>query len=260
MSLFYTTDEAFDTAVTSTHKELPLILCEGDSWFAYPDPTIGNIPFRINRMGDYNILNLASSGDEALRMLSGRQKKRLAYCLDGYDFNMLFFSGGGNDIVGEHLPDLLVEKTGKRSWERCINKKALKERIGKIRGAYDELVGLRDKHCPGCPIVTHDYDYPIPGDAGVCGLGPWLKPAMVDKGITDADDQRRIATYLIVSLTDMQRSLAAHSNGSVVFVKTSGTLNDDEWANEIHPNVAGFRKIASKFWPLLEERFPDYTS
>lgn len=260
MSIFFTTDEAFDTAVTSTHKELPLILCEGDSWFAYPDPAIGNIPFRIDRMGDYNILNLASSGDEALNMLSGRQKKQLEHCLGSYEFDMLMFSGGGNDIVGDNLAPLLLKKTARRNWDKCINKKALADRIRMIRDAYRELMAIRDRLRPSCIIVTHDYDYPIPSDAGVCGLGPWLKPCMEKKGITDADDQRRIATYLIVSLTDMQRDLAARSNGSVIFVKTSGTLSDNEWANEIHPNVAGFRKIAAKFWPVLEDRFPEYTA
>lgn len=260
MTVYFTTDAAFDEAVTSIYKDRPLILCEGDSWFAYPDPTIGNVPFRIDRMGDYNILNLAASGDEAVNMLSPRQRAQLEHCLGDYAFDMLLFSGGGNDIVAEHLPPLLRRKTAARDWLGCIDQPALAARIAEVRAAYEQLIEIRDRLRPDCVIVTHDYDYPVPSDTGVCGLGPWMKPAMVAKGITQARDQRRIARHLIEQLTAMQQDLAAASGGSVVFVKTSGTLAAGEWANEIHPNVTGFRKIASCYWDVLEQQFPDYTA
>ena len=50
------------------------ILAEGDSWFAIP--TAKHLIKQINKIGQFNILNLASSGDEAMGMMTWKQKKK----------------------------------------------------------------------------------------------------------------------------------------------------------------------------------------
>ena len=47
--------------------------------------------------------------------------------------------------------------------------------------------------------------------------------------------------------------IAAASSRRVVFVDSRGTLTlSAQWANELHPSPAGFKKIATKAWePLL---------
>ena len=49
-------------------------------------------------------------------------------------------------------------------------------------------------------------------------------------------------------------AIAAASGGRVVFVDSRGTLTrSSQWANELHPTPAGFKKIADAAWgpPLV---------
>ncbi len=81
------------------------VFAEGDSWFDYPPFLFkgGIIPRLESRLG-VPILNLAKAGDEVRFMLGVEQRMRLAECLTegcpaGGPWDVLLFSGGGNDIV-----------------------------------------------------------------------------------------------------------------------------------------------------------------
>jgi hypothetical protein len=39
---------------------------------------------------------------------------------------------------------------------------------------------------------------------------------------------------------------------NLVVVDTRGTLGPDDWANELHPTMAGFEKIAKHWEPTLK--------
>ena len=96
-------------------------------------------------------------------------------------------------------------------------------------------------------IVTHSYDFPVPSDVGVCGLGPWLKPSLDYCGWTNPADQFNIVRTVMEAFnTRMQRIEARQQDAGRPFlhVNTQGTLNAGDWANEIHPNGVGFTKIA----------------
>ncbi len=62
------------------------IVAEGDSWFAYPRKWLAlgadinivhHVEDNILRTNTTNLLRLASNGDEAVAMMSGKQKERL---------------------------------------------------------------------------------------------------------------------------------------------------------------------------------------
>ena len=81
------------------------IFAEGDSWFDYPVPFFGGgiIPRLEHRLG-VPILNLAKAGDEVRYMLGVEERTLLAEqlsagCPAGGPWDVLLFSGGGNDIV-----------------------------------------------------------------------------------------------------------------------------------------------------------------
>ena len=81
------------------------VLAEGDSWFDYPVPFFGGgiIPRLQNKLG-VPILNLAKAGDEVRYMLGVEERKLIARhlqdgCPAGGSWDVLLFSGGGNDIV-----------------------------------------------------------------------------------------------------------------------------------------------------------------
>ena len=81
------------------------IFAEGDSWFDYPVPFFGGgiIPRLEDRLG-VPILNLAKAGDEVRYMLGVEERATLTEHLTdgspaGGPWDVLLFSGGGNDIV-----------------------------------------------------------------------------------------------------------------------------------------------------------------
>jgi len=234
----------------------PAIITEGDSWFDYPK---GNIIDCIQRSNDprFNILRLENNGDEMMELMSGKQKHGIASLLQEFSgkVDFLLYSGGGNDIVGKwDMEFFLKQKTPNMSWEQCIQKQRFNRKIAQVRSAWLDLLALRDDHSPNTVIITHGYDYPIPRNEGFTLLnfrlvGPWMWPAMVDKGITDPQDQRAIAKWMIGNLSAMLQDLTSDPKTGQKFIAidTPGTVTDDEWADEIHPNKDGFKKIADRF-------------
>lgn len=172
-------------------SERPRLLIEGDSWVSTPHTE--NLAQQVNRRSDLAILNIASPGDEAVTMLSGNQRTKLREALrdDDYDFPALLFSAGGNDIVGQDLYELLHDLPPGAPWQEAVNEERLQRRVEQVRLAYLNLIDLRDDYRPDCVILSHGYDRPIPTDTGarLFGLkinGPWMKPYMTLRGITDA--------------------------------------------------------------------------
>ena len=113
-----TKSKKFKRSVSKTPHR-PVILSEGDSWFDYP--LHKNTVDYIERMGSFSMLRVENNGDELLAILSGKQKNKIRKLLRQYPFELILFSGGGNDIVGEDLLSLLNERKPSYSWEQCIN-------------------------------------------------------------------------------------------------------------------------------------------
>lgn len=242
------------------HPDWPVLISEGDSWFSYPlRPNIINVlDTRAQRR--ISLLRLERSGEELLTILSGKQKDKLRRQLKRYPVQALLLSGGGNDIVGPNLLPLLREKEPpSRSWEWCINKVRVKRRLRQLELAYQELIDIRDDVNRNCVIYTHGYDHAIPTGKGVkigpIRRGPWLKPNLDRRKITDPGDQRKVIRWLIDRFNEMHIRLAA-ANPKVVFVDCRGTLGNNDWHNEMHPNAVGFRAVAARFAAKLDGQFP----
>lgn len=240
------------------HPNWPVIISEGDSWFSF-DIHRNTVDW-LDEMAKHKIslLRLEKSGDEALRILGGKQKMRLAEYLERYPVNALLFSGGGNDIVGGDLLPLLVQKQAGMTWQDCINETTTTARMDRLRSAFLDLIHLRNENRPGCRIYVHGYDWAIPSGKGakVWGIkvGPWMRPNLEKKGITDPADQRAIIRNLLERFHAMLDGIAQAQD--VVLVKTPGTLGATDWNDELHPTRKGFEKIAGKFRVELAKQFP----
>ncbi len=242
---------------------LPIIV-EGDSWFSLPGIThITNIAkvLTIHMRGKVALLELQHSGDDMLDMMKGNQRRKLRYALKHkrYGFQLMLFSGGGNDLI-HHVNDFLLQKTAGMSWRDCINEPALQDKLGKLEDAYRDLVALRDELRPNLMIMTHCYDEPRVNGKGakVIGFrvaGPWLLPHMRARNITRKADQQALARDLLLRLRAMQRRVAADTHDFIV-LDTLDTLDDSHWSDEIHPNTAGYKLIAQKFARRIKREFP----
>lgn len=188
-------------------------------------------------------------------MLVSRNRSTLIDSLSEFSdkVDVLLFSGGGNDIVGKgDIEPLLKRKRSAMTWEQCIEKTRFRRKLGQIKGSYEDLIDLRDDHCPRATIVTHGYDWPIPclcpGEsfAGALKTRPWMRLFMVDKDIVLASDQKAIARFFIDGLNAMLATLATkpRNQDSFVYVDLRGKLEKSEWLNEIHATSGGCRKLA----------------
>lgn len=245
------------------------ILAEGDSWFAYPrqylvfgDPS--NIVDHLKKKDNLVITDISSNGDEALQMITGDAKLDFLDRVSSGNYDIILFSGGGNDIAGEHDFDffLRTKKEG-MSWRDCIDETRLTRRLGTIRNAYIDLIELVEFACIKTsvkvpPIITHTYDLAVPSKKGasfvagifkVDGGRSWMLPYMEQAGITAQDDQRQIVRYILERFANILIELSAdYPNSRFRVVDTRGTLREEEWLNEIHPSPDGFGKIASRIY------------
>ena len=92
----------------------PRVLADGDSWFDYPWilGTDGGVIDHLQNLSGVNILNTAHYGDSVEEMLGVAKRQRIESLLKNPGFDILLFSGGGNDIAG--VPMMLC---GSANWQ-----------------------------------------------------------------------------------------------------------------------------------------------
>ena len=234
--------------------EKPLsIIAEGDSWYRY---IVGKgVIHYLENLLRLNILNLAYPGDEVKDMLTLKQKKRLIKELKKgpaprrkYDY--FLFSGGGNDLVGaDRFHKCLHDYETGMTAEEVLNRDTLVIAFDNLRLGYEELISIRDENSPNTKLICHAYDFAIPDGRRVCGRGPWLKPGLDFRKVPKIL-RRDVVKLFLVEFEKLLKKIA-RSHDNITVVNTQGTLEDNEWANELHPTNPGFKKIAQVFVPEI---------
>ncbi|WP_326537080.1 SGNH/GDSL hydrolase family protein [Pseudorhodoferax sp.] len=239
------------------------VFAEGDSWFDYPVPLFGGgvIPRLENRLG-VPILNMAKAGDETRFMLGVKQRQLIARqladgCPDGQPWDLMLFSGGGNDIVDEPLALWLNPYDAKKPAKQLLNQARFGTALAMVQAAYEDLIALRDRLSPGTHLTFHGYDFPIPDGRGICHLGPWLKPAFDLHGYpADLLVSTAVVKEMLTRFAAMLAALATRRG--VSFINAQGTLSPvkSSWHNELHPSKAGFNRMADRFQAEIQALFP----
>jgi hypothetical protein len=240
----------------------PLVVAEGDSWFSHP--TEWNILWHLSAMGGYSIRRLASTGDELLDMVReapGLKPQYIRQLERRIDWHLLLFSGGGNDLLGNHLPFILRHRDEvAHGWRGLILDDDVKAVLRSLRRAYEAVIYRTAQLQPQCHILVHGYDYPFPRNKGaeffwgsLSVAGPWMYPVMVEqKGIIDAGTRYKIVKELVDRFNRMLRTLASEHE-TFHYVDLRGTLPSvQQWRDEIHPKSAGFRRMALEFAAAMD--------
>jgi hypothetical protein len=241
------------------------IFAEGDSWFDYPYPFFGGgiIPRLEHRLG-VPILNLAKAGDEVRYMLGVEERTLLAKhlndgCPAGGPWDVLLFSGGGNDIVDNPMALWIKEWNPAMPPADHIHKTRFDCALALVRAGYEDLIALRDKLSPSTHLVFQGYDFAIPDGRGICHLGPWLKPTFDLRNFpTRLAPRQEVVKAMLRQFAAVLTSLAAPPK-KVTFINGQGTLapRTSSWHNELHPTRAGFNEFADIFYQELKKLFPD---
>jgi len=238
-----------------------VMLAIGDSWHDYPLLNNGpflqqtDLIFQLQSYGTHPVtsLNLAHFGDASTDMMSVPKQERMIAALRdkknwlGGKPHGILVSAGGNDVVGR-FGVFLDFNDGKSSG---LNLQRFKRVLDVVKDSYLTLFDIRDKYAPEIPIFAHDYDFPIPNNVHPACAGPWLKPALDINHWSQADGER-IAKEALTRFALLLSGLAGNPNYNFHHVKTQGTLDRDEWANELHPTYLGFRKVTKIFYDKLK--------
>jgi len=258
-------------------------LAEGDSWFTIAAIPSSNLLLEL-RLGRWTqILNLAYPGDTLRNIETLARNKDLTRFLAKKNFcsrfDVLLLSGGGNDLIGGVAQ--LIRTTPRPGGDPTaalsyIDQDAFVALLRKVQQAFAAIVAVRDSAhslSRGSPAFVHTYDYATPRDAparfvgSVPISGPWLFKAFAGSGI-DISLQQRIADLLTDGLADavLELDSASGSEGKRLpafhVVDTRNTLvranptergNSNDWINEIHPNLGGYRKIAARLSARINE-------
>ncbi len=252
----------------------PIVFCEGDSWFSTPLsmnlldwlvwPAPGDEARGVPLFGAGGLFfRTENSGDLALDMFSARGIRDLADWYEGFEFDLVLLSAGGNDFVDGFL-ERTFRGAGRMGVDAAYQRVVDTGRYEQVREAYRALVARFSAIRPGTPILAHSYDYPrrmgepaqlTLGNIGAAallehGVGPWIGNRIAHV-LPDAADQGRFARRLIDGF--VERVLAplrdAHDSGRVFdFVDLRGTLTQPaQWFDEMHPTGAGFARLAERF-------------
>lgn len=252
------------------------IVSEGDSWFAYPRKfliagkdinVIHHLEQKVKYTNSVNLLRLASSGDEAVKMTQGKQFKELRKILEKNKSHvkMLMFSGGGNDIVGKNdMFPLLNDYVTGMTYRECINQPMFDKKLEEIINAFSKLILLCESISSNIKIITHTYDITTPRNQGsefLWGLiktKPWIYPYLTQRNIPK-QHHLPIIEYMLETFAQKLIEIARNpaTNNRLVVVDTQGTLtlnSDDDWLNEIHPTDVGFKKIFDEIYKEMRKQ------
>jgi hypothetical protein len=239
---------------------IPTILAIGDSWFWYPFPG-GSLISYLGPLVEpkaHVVLAKGMNGAEAYDYVEGKYSDDVSGALRFYgsDLSAVFISGGGNDFAGfnDMRPLLNLDCSGAETAEDCFRSGdgGLDAFLKRTEHYYRTLIGhiytLTPVHCV---MVMHSYDYAIPDGRGVFGGKGWLKPALEAAGVPESL-QRDCVRYLITRFHSMLTSISSGDPDHLLVVDSRGTLDEGDWANELHPKGKGFKKIANERWkPVL---------
>jgi hypothetical protein len=253
------------------------IVAEGDSWFDYPKTwmLVGKPSNLIKHISKFtrnkaNFLSLASNGDEAVEMVSGKQKHELVDILRWHEndvnqppIDILLFSGGGNDLVGKNDFERFILKNAEscNTAKECILMDRLDRKIKQIGLAYQELLDIRDHYSPTTTIITHTYDYPFPSLQGGEFLGgliktkAWVKRFMDASGIKE-DLQSDVIKIFMDKMAEEVLNIADNRKRFIVVDSRKTLVGSQEWLNEIHPTSGGFKKIARIIFKQMKKSAP----
>jgi hypothetical protein len=239
------------------------VLAEGDSWFDYPVPFFGGgiIPRLESRLG-VPILNLAKAGDEVRFMLGVEERELIAQhlragCPAGGSWDVLLFSGGGNDIVDNPMALWIRDWDPARPVVDHIHQPRFQAALALVRAGYEDLIAVRDALSPETHLIFQGYDFAIPDGRGICNLGPWLKPTFDLRRFPTQAAAFEVVKALLQQFAALLTALAASPR--VTFINGQGTLapQKSSWHNELHPSRSGFETFADLFHATLKALFPN---
>ena len=235
-----------------------MLVAEGDSWFDYLPGT--DVIDCLRRHHGHVIENYAEAGDTLENMIYGTninddfQRVRptietVLRRLGQLKPKVFLFSGGGNDVAGDHFESYLNHKNSGLS---TVREEFVDDIVNVVfRKYFEDLIEKVSTVSPTTHIVLHGYGHTVPTGKGVNFLfftfaGPWLRPALAKKGIFDDLEQRSAVERLINAFNDMLADLADnHPSSRFHHVDLRDDIDrEKDWVNELHLRNSAYARVA----------------
>ena len=249
--------------------EKPLtVISEGDSWFNYK--VSADLIDCLRRFHGYEIKNYATPGDTLENMIYGTQVNRqferippqIKIVLERVrrdQPDVFLFSGAGNDVAGDQFGTFLHHaESGLGVLKRDF---AINTITVEFRKFYQDLITRVTTAAPNTHIFTHGYGYARPtgegvGVLGVSFFGPWLLPALGNKGIDPNVEGKQVIEELINLLNEMLQCLDDEID-NFHYIDLRPFINDDDWRDELHLKSSAYRLAADQFDLAINNVYPD---
>lgn len=230
----------FEQKMLDSHYQGPVIVSEGDSWFQYPILLKDTIDWL---MEDYAILSLDAAGDTMANMAKQAEYRKAVAASNA---DILLLSAGGNDLLadGNIVRHFAPWMPGKKPDEILLP--SFDALVRTVVGAYQAIFQEFEASRPALKIFVHGYDNPLPRDNGI-----WIGGPMIRHGIIDADARAAIVREMMTRFNNALQQLASHFP-AVHYIDARGTVNADQWYDELHPVDAGYRVVASRFGAAIK--------
>lgn len=253
-------------------------LSEGDSWGDKSTPVSGSLPqhlmWEMNKRGrSVLIINVAKGGDP-LRRITDMMNGEFAWWLQQVKFDAILFSAGGTDLIDaarDPAPGkgILKDMAGQplpADGYACVRSDALDELLNKFLAdnfaAIYNTIRTEGKNLK-VPIFLNCYDTPTARNAPAIKnlVGPWLYTAYTKNNI-DPSLWPSLTAGLFHAVKGTIESWPK-GRDHIYAVPTTGLLtpakpgiagSSGDWANEIHPNKSGWKKLAPVWADALLKR------
>jgi len=256
--------EDFNVELTAVASE-DILVAEGDSWFDYP-PGL-DILDNLKREFGYKIYKVSEAGDTIENMAFGTEirnnfSRRIPPLVETLDAiarhrpKVFLLSGGGNDITGLRLESFINHKDSGLPLLRQSYAEYILFTVFKI--AYEYIIEQVWQIDPSIHIITHGYGNSIPDGRATINLpfgfkfiGPWLRPALAKKNITNPLEAEGLIASLIDMFNEMLQQLD-QENQRFHYIDLRGLIQREDWVNELHLYNFAYRRVAGIFHDLIQ--------
>ncbi|MBL8300489.1 MAG: SGNH/GDSL hydrolase family protein [Rhodanobacteraceae bacterium] len=249
----------FDKAVNA-NPGAPRALCFGDSWFQYPFQAVDLNKQLARHFKRTLFLNQSVAGRDSASWKIGLPQVQRA--IADYRFDAILLSGGGNDVVGDELTEFLKtpdqpQSLGSTDWgwlppvvRDYVRLETFEHALRYAMKDLGQVVQCRDLFSAQSIVYVHTYDYIYPDGRGFKGKlkGPWVRPALLAVGLTDAAEQRNLTNWLLQQFRRVLREFVSQHRNLRLVDSLDVLKSKAQWDNEIHPTPAGFRALAEQAW------------
>jgi lysophospholipase L1-like esterase len=233
------------------------LVAEGDSWFDFLPGT--DLIDCLESQEGFRIDNFGRAGDTLENMIFGSRVDGNGIAVDppinrvleqvaATKPRVLLFSGGGNDVVGDEFAGYLNHAD---SGLPVLREQVADQMIATFGRYLQKLLEKVAAHSPNTRVLMHGYGHALPsgrgvGFFGITFVGPWMLPALLQKGVRDGAQRREVVRSLIDRYNTMLLALEAGSGGRFLYVDLRDLIRDTDWRDELHLKNSAYRRCAGK--------------